>query len=702
MAKLTLSDLSGGYLSPALVNANNTAIEAALENTLSRDGTSPNAMEAVLDMNSFRVINVGEPTAASDAVRLSDLQESTVNTPLPSHTGHTGHMLVSDGGAASWEDQGYINVKHPPYNATGDGVTDDGAAIQAALDTGKKIYIPYGTYKYSTGLVIPRASHAVIVGDGITRSILKYTGSGKALSYSTSVVNIVRGTILRDFMLDCQTSTATHGLHFSNDAGGNGFSWGDVRNLYVFGPSTASSNGIVEDGVVYTTFQNVISRGWDTGWDVNVVGVPSSNNTYQRCVAMSCLTYGYRTRELSTNCVWINCEVEGESTYGWHVSGYTASTQPESHTWIQCGSEDDHAGADFYIENCKGILFLGGGPGTNVTGHGIQLVNVRQSHFLGFRTGETYDPAKYALIADSNSVFNEFKGYIRDSRNLLAVSLADNRNIRQFNFSSNATSPLTMVNGPAYVTTSSTGAVNIDPRRNGSYIIDTSGGNVTQTIGSLSAQNEGIILEIKKGTADANIVTIDPASTQTIDGASNYVLRYPDETLIIKGDFTISGEWIVLAHYIPAKAPTIVTTAVGNVGGGTDALQASSVAIGSLLAAGDGIHVTQSGTHANNANAKTLTSQAGGQILVTQALTISIAGEWLIEYDLFSTGVDTQYYTGKLMYETAAGVWATVLFRGTLALDDGAAITVRCTGAGTADNDIVQDFQKINYIRRTT
>lgn len=60
MAKLTLTDITSGYASTTAINANNAAIEAALENTLSRDGTSPNTMSADLDMNGNDILNVGD------------------------------------------------------------------------------------------------------------------------------------------------------------------------------------------------------------------------------------------------------------------------------------------------------------------------------------------------------------------------------------------------------------------------------------------------------------------------------------------------------------------------------------------------------------------------------------------------------------------------------------------------------------------
>lgn len=69
MAKLTLTDITqlASNESSAVneINANGALIEAALENTLSRDGTVPNAMEADLDLNSNDILNGGTISATS-------------------------------------------------------------------------------------------------------------------------------------------------------------------------------------------------------------------------------------------------------------------------------------------------------------------------------------------------------------------------------------------------------------------------------------------------------------------------------------------------------------------------------------------------------------------------------------------------------------------------------------------------------------
>lgn len=58
MAKLNLPTLTGGYNDANLINEAFTAIEQFSDNTVSRDGATPNTMEAALDMNGQRIINL--------------------------------------------------------------------------------------------------------------------------------------------------------------------------------------------------------------------------------------------------------------------------------------------------------------------------------------------------------------------------------------------------------------------------------------------------------------------------------------------------------------------------------------------------------------------------------------------------------------------------------------------------------------------
>lgn len=114
MAKLTLLDIVSGYAVVSTYNTNNTAIETALENTLSRDGTAPNAMAAILDMGSNKVQNVADATLSTDAVNLRQLQAAAVATDFPSQPGNANKVLKTDGTVVGWESPQDITNSNTP------------------------------------------------------------------------------------------------------------------------------------------------------------------------------------------------------------------------------------------------------------------------------------------------------------------------------------------------------------------------------------------------------------------------------------------------------------------------------------------------------------------------------------------------------------------------------------------------------------
>ena len=90
------------------INSNDDLLADAFDNTISRDGTAPNYMLANLDVNGYRVINVGAPAGATDAARWADVQSSLTLTEyaVPSLTGNSGKTLKTDGLTIFWSTAG--------------------------------------------------------------------------------------------------------------------------------------------------------------------------------------------------------------------------------------------------------------------------------------------------------------------------------------------------------------------------------------------------------------------------------------------------------------------------------------------------------------------------------------------------------------------------------------------------------------------
>jgi hypothetical protein len=168
MAKLTLSNLanlSNEASAVTTINNNSDAIETAIENTLSRDGTSPNSMGADLDLNGYDLINVGNLLIDGDIIeadtvtgfvdwdeiaapvnpsantaRMYAVDESGVTTlsmkdsagnvvPM-SHFKPTGTGVV----ARTMHSKNSDTISVTDFGADSTGANDSAAAIQAAID----------------------------------------------------------------------------------------------------------------------------------------------------------------------------------------------------------------------------------------------------------------------------------------------------------------------------------------------------------------------------------------------------------------------------------------------------------------------------------------------------------------------------------------------------------------------------------------
>ncbi|MDE1154419.1 MAG: glycosyl hydrolase family 28-related protein [Acidobacteriaceae bacterium] len=149
-----------------------------------------------------------------------------------------------------------VSVKD--FGATGDGVTDDSAAIQAALNSGAlSIYFPAGRY-LAVNLIIPQTMYLVLHGDGMA-SVLVQKAGGKLLSFPpTTTDNFYLQGLIKSLAFDGTNGTAS--IIDTSYAGGLTFKEIYINNvpvghdgIYINGMPTVYTHDVRIDGLqVYT------------------------------------------------------------------------------------------------------------------------------------------------------------------------------------------------------------------------------------------------------------------------------------------------------------------------------------------------------------------------------------------------------------------------------------------------------------------
>ena len=277
MPKVTLNTIGSRYGSVDALNDNFDSVEAAIENTLSRDGTGPNAMDANLDMNGNTILNVSSLevnslTLNGQIVVPTNLAIST----LPTQTGQSGKYLSTDGTAAFWQTpsssqvtfvQSGVNaqsrtvqdklresVSVKDFGAVGNGIADDTLAIQAAINSLSSggILRLLNRHAISSRINVTKPIYIEGVAQGnafqpVQASVteLIWTGGVSAGAmirfglYGTGVVPLWGGGMSR--VMINGSGTCAHGLEVA-DA-----SYGTYRDITVRG-TTASGLHLITDG----------------------------------------------------------------------------------------------------------------------------------------------------------------------------------------------------------------------------------------------------------------------------------------------------------------------------------------------------------------------------------------------------------------------------------------------------------------------
>lgn len=207
---------------------------------------------------------------------------------------------------------GLTSVKE--YGAVGDGMTDDAAAIQAAIDAvalfGGTVYFPAGTYIIGTTLTLK--SKVILKGEHYATTIIKAKDSLNADMVKT--LNYASLTGQNKYLI-------ADGVQY-------GFGLADIT-LNGNKANQASGNGLVCYGKKYTLDNVVIYNVKEIGWiseawfSVNTSEFPNEPESLYRNVDVQyCGSHGIRYRG-PTDAVWFG--VFSHENLGWGVRFETDS-----------------------------------------------------------------------------------------------------------------------------------------------------------------------------------------------------------------------------------------------------------------------------------------------------------------------------------------------------------------------------------------
>lgn len=208
MAKVVLSDLTSIQNDPSAVdtiNNNSEIIEDAFDNTLSRDGSTPNQMESNLDMNNNRILNLPRPFNPNEPARLRDVGDAR------SLAEDAAASAAAAAISASEAEQSSINAATHEAGA-GASATAAHASEVAAAASASSASTSAATATTQAGIATTQATNA---GNSATAA------AGSASSASTSATNAANSASSASSSASAASTSATNASNSATAASGS-------------------------------------------------------------------------------------------------------------------------------------------------------------------------------------------------------------------------------------------------------------------------------------------------------------------------------------------------------------------------------------------------------------------------------------------------------------------------------------------------
>lgn len=217
-------------------------------------------------------------------------------------------------------------VSATEYGAVPNDGLDDSTAINNALATNKRIYLPPGTYNLSNSIVLPEGG--VLRGASSESVILLFNGSVSDYAiknYSTEDTSQAqaRDCIISDLTINVQSSSCLGGISILN-ASNIGIKRIAVNTYYASISKTFIDYGIRIRGTLTFRVEDVKLRGASCGMSLETTSMTQCNGGRLTNVYVTPATMGFNINGCSSVSLY-NCLAERiRSSFAWGVVPFNA------------------------------------------------------------------------------------------------------------------------------------------------------------------------------------------------------------------------------------------------------------------------------------------------------------------------------------------------------------------------------------------
>lgn len=513
----------------------------------------------------------------------AELSYDTEKKAIVTHDGSTvggftgGGFLQSGSGAEvrSVESKLKDMVSVKDYGAAGDGITDDTAAIQAAINANDAIYFPTGIYIVTSPLYMPQRK--VLKGDGSRESVIKKTTTTVGTGSNTSPS---LGGVTDSYAVDAiLIITHTNG-QFAYDCA--------IYDMRLQGnDSFTTAYGVYAPRISQCIFQNVNIRYCITGWltydgwqisfnritiDAEKMRAPLNTYTGEPSYGPTATCRGFYWAldggggGTGTSVTW-NCCYTRRVDYGYDINNLSYSTM------ISCAADQINRCA-YDFQSCRNLNLIGCASEQSIADPLLEFSGGQQT-VIGFN-------AVTSIYGTTDGMYKATDGasvtFIQSELgNFSVVGTALNRVI-QLNSHVNEIDTIVPTNGNSYISYSSGSTLRIHQNSDIRF-------NDADTLRGVRQRQGGQYFKNNKDIASAgtNIATITVTGSGTQDyfaGKLKIVHRdtaaYPDGIGYLEVPFSVfrtstsyfqnvGSSISSIAGNAYNTQPTVSLTRVGNV-----------------------------------------------------------------------------------------------------------------------------------------